>query len=64
MNEAEVNKTVGKSLQLAGKSLAIFVLDFFFMLTLFKVFIEFFTVLLLFYVFWFFGLGAYGILAP
>ena len=34
------------------------------MWTIFKVFIEFVTILLLFYVFWFFGLKARGILAP
>ena len=34
------------------------------MWTIFKVFIEFVTILLLFYVFWFFGREACGILAP
>ena len=34
------------------------------MWTIFKVFIEFVTILLLSYMFWFFGLKACGILAP
>ena len=34
------------------------------MWAIFKVFIKFVTILLLFYVFWFFGHEAYGILAP
>ena len=34
------------------------------MWTIFKVFIEFATILLLFYIFWFFGHKACGILAP
>ena len=34
------------------------------MWTIFKVFIKFVTILLLFYVFWFFGPEACGILAP
>ena len=38
--------------------------EFFLMWTIFKVFIEFFTVLLMFYVFGFFGHEAGGILAP
>ena len=34
------------------------------MWTIFKIFIEFVTILLLFYVFWFFDCEACGILAP
>ena len=34
------------------------------MCTIFKVFIEFVTILLLFFMFWFFGREACGILAP
>ena len=43
----------------------LFLKDFFLkMQTIFKAFIEFITILLLFLCFWFFGCEAYGILAP
>ena len=48
---------------LGFKSLGFF-LDYFFMWTIFKVCIEFVTILILFFMFWFFVRKACGILAP